>query len=137
MTVTWLEYKRIIITQQHQTVANAIRLLLGVEGQIVHNERHGTRFCFNHTIIPRGIIQFLRTRTLHLLRLRCLVTKRHKTRRKHTNRRYITSSLADLSCLGGVAGDACESRSGSTLLVRLLSVPRFYKRKSHETKKQD
>lgn len=38
----------------------------------------------------------------------------------------VTSSLVDLSCLGGVAGDAWDNRSGSTLLVRLLSEARFY-----------
>lgn len=36
-----------------------------------------------------------------------------------------TSSLDDLSCRGGVAGDAWLSRSGRTLLVRVLGVPLF------------
>uniref|UniRef100_A0A2M4B350 Putative secreted protein n=1 Tax=Anopheles triannulatus TaxID=58253 RepID=A0A2M4B350_9DIPT len=37
----------------------------------------------------------------------------------------LTSSLTDLSWLGGVAGDACLSRSGRTLLVRWPGVPRL------------
>lgn len=37
----------------------------------------------------------------------------------------LTSSLADLSWRGGVAGDAWLSRSGRTLLVRWPGVPRL------------
>lgn len=35
-----------------------------------------------------------------------------------------TSSLEDLSCRGGVAGEAWLNKSGKTLLVRVPGVPR-------------
>lgn len=36
----------------------------------------------------------------------------------------VTSSLEDLSCLGGVAGDAWLNKSGNTELVRVPGVPK-------------